>query len=110
MTQDDDIGPDLAWEAGEVPEPERDPEIGPQEATWADTEDALFAVHWASVSHGPEARATTRAAENFEVVQSAYERAQARGWAAQEAEAEENEPEWDSADSNAYQAQLEAGQ
>jgi hypothetical protein len=94
MTQDDDIGPDLAWEAGEVPEPERDPEIGPQEATWADTEDALFAVHWASVSHGPEARATTRAAENFEVVQAAYERAQSRGWAAQEAD----------------QAQLEAGQ
>jgi hypothetical protein len=84
----DDYGPDLAWDAGEIePEP-RSPEIGPQEASWADTEDALFAVHWASVSHGPAARETTRAAENFEAVQSAYERTQARGWAAQEADAE----------------------
>jgi hypothetical protein len=85
MTYRDDIGPDLAWEAGEVPEPERDPEIGPQEPTWTDTEDALFAVHWASVSHGPGARETTRAVANFEGVQAAYEGAQARGWARQEA-------------------------
>jgi hypothetical protein len=109
MTSYDDIGPDLAWEAGVIPEPERDPEIGPQEATWADTEDALFAVHMASVTRGPAAAETTGAARNFEVVEDAYRRAQARGWERQERAAEE-EPEWDSADSNAYHAQLEAGQ
>jgi hypothetical protein len=79
----DDQEPHYVQDADEMPEAERDPEIGPQEATWADTEDALFAARMASVTGGTDTADFKDAERTFEAVDAAYGRAQARGWAAQ---------------------------
>jgi hypothetical protein len=75
--------PHYVSQADELPEAERDPEIGPQEATWQDTEAALGAVHLTAAEHGAEAPETATAVRDFETAGAAYQRACERGWAAQ---------------------------